>query len=103
MEADPICEDHSDPVASFPERLETRDPRSLPRHAETRVAQASINAVYLATEVEIATRGGDAKERMASTTAADVGFIRNFGSQCGQRRGSSGSCGGHRGFSGPLA
>ena len=51
----------------------------------------SINAVYFEIEIENATVRADAKERMASTTAGDVGFATEF-------REPMGSAGSFEGF-----
>ena len=57
---------------------------TLPPRASSNVGVLSIgsingiNAVYFAIEIENAALRADAKERMASTTAGDVGFVTEF-------------------------
>jgi hypothetical protein len=63
----------------------------------------SINAVYFAIEIENATLRADAKERLASTTAGDVGFATEFRESMGSAAYFERFVRGHCVFSVPAA
>ena len=63
----------------------------------------SINAVYFESRLKMRRFALTPRTKWRQRQLLLSGLQRNFGSQYGQRHGSSGSSGGHRGFLGPSA